>query len=76
MRNRRVWLAVAFTVLALMLSAPFLPRWLWIGGTVAVVGVGLVLVIAAVKRRDAKTIEAVGLLPSLPSEPPSDLDVL
>lgn len=70
----KLWLAIAFVLGALALSAPFLPRWLWILCSITVIGIGLVLVSAAIKRKSAKTIESVGLLPSVPEVPPTDFD--
>jgi membrane protein implicated in regulation of membrane protease activity len=72
--NWKSWTGIAFVLAALFLATPFLPWWARIGGAISVVVVGLVLVIAAVKRRNADTIESVGLLPTLPDEPPSDVD--
>lgn len=70
----KFWVAIAFVLMALIVSAPFVPRWLWITGSVAVVVAGLVLLVVAIKRRNAKVAEAVGLLPALSNDPPSDLD--
>jgi hypothetical protein len=69
-----MWAGVAFVLAATLLATPFLPSWARIGGAIFVVVVGLGLVVSAVKKRNARTVESVGLLPTLPDEPPSDID--
>lgn len=70
----KLWVGIAFVLMAVIVSAPFVPRWLWISGSITVVIAGSVLLVVAIKKRNAKTAEAVGLLPTLSNEPPSDLD--
>ncbi len=70
----KLWMAMVFVLMALIASAPFVPKWLWISASIAVVVLGLVLIVSAIKKRKANAAEGVGLLPALSKEPPSDLD--
>lgn len=72
--NWKLWVAMLFVLMALIVSAPFVPKWLWISGSIAVVVLGLALIVWANKKRKANAAEGVGLLPALSKEPPSDLD--
>jgi hypothetical protein len=60
--------------MALVVSAPFVPTWLWISASIAIVLAGVVLLVVAIKKRNAKAVEAVGLLPTLSNDAPSDFD--
>jgi hypothetical protein len=69
-----VWLAIGFVAAAVLLGGLWLPRPIWLAASIAVVVLGVALIVLAIKRKSASTAESVGLLSSLPNEPPSDVD--